>query len=217
MLKSLGAKLGAVLVLYGGWGLRRRLDLWAGSTGGRTRVGSGPRPGPSRPSSATATSGTSCSPRWGRRASCSCSARRSCYWGPVGMGHRPPSTSPWPGWGRSASSTWTSSTPPTCSARSCTTRTGSATARSTRPRRRSTPINPDVNVVTYDVRLGRGQHPRHHRRLRRHRRRHRQLPHPLPGLAATCSSGSPSCTARSSSSRGRSRVFSPYVGPATGA
>ena len=35
-----------------------------------------------------------------------------------------------------ASSTWTWSTSPTCSARSCTTWTASATARSTRPRRR---------------------------------------------------------------------------------
>ena len=43
--------------------------------------------------------------------------------------------------------------PPTCSARSCTTSTASATARSTRRRRRSTLLNPDVNVVTYDTRL----------------------------------------------------------------
>ena len=54
----------------------------------------------------------------------------------------------------SASSTWTSSTSRTCSARSSTTSTASASARSTRPRRRSPLLNPDVNVVTYDVRLG---------------------------------------------------------------
>ena len=66
---------------------------------------------------------------------------------------RPRSTSPRPASARSASSTWTRSTPPTCSARSCTTSTASATARSTRRRRRSTALNPDVDVVTYDTRL----------------------------------------------------------------
>ena len=55
---------------------------------------------------------------------------------PAASGRRRRSTWPRPVSGRSASSTWTSSTSPTCSARSCTTWTGSATARSTRPRRR---------------------------------------------------------------------------------
>jgi molybdopterin/thiamine biosynthesis adenylyltransferase len=44
-----------------------------------------------------------------------------------------------------------------------------------------TAMNPDVKVITYDTRLGCGQHLGHHRRLRRHRRRHRQLPDALPG------------------------------------
>ena len=56
---------------------------------------------------------------------------------PAASARRPRSTWPRPGWAPSASSTWTWSTPPTCSARSCTTWTGSASARSTRPRRRS--------------------------------------------------------------------------------
>ena len=41
-------------------------------------------------------------------------------------------------------------------------------------------LNPDVNVVTYDVRLGGRQRDGDPRRLRRRRRRHRQLPEPLP-------------------------------------
>ena len=62
-------------------------------------------------------------------------------------------TSPRPASARSASSTWTRWTRSTCSARSCTTSTASVTARSTRRRRRSTLLNPDVDVVTYDTRL----------------------------------------------------------------
>ena len=50
--------------------------------------------------------------------------------------HRPRSTWRPPASARSASSTWTWSTSRTCSARSCTTWTASASARSTRPRRR---------------------------------------------------------------------------------
>src|ERR1700690_3534281 len=46
-------------------------------------------------------------------------------WGRVGWDRRPPSIWPRPGWGRSGSSTWTWSTPPTCSVRSSTTPTGS--------------------------------------------------------------------------------------------
>ena len=66
------------------------------------------------------------------------------------------SISPPPVSGRSVSSTWTSSTPPTCSARSCTTSTASGNARSTRAKKTITAMNPDVDVVTYDVRLGAG-------------------------------------------------------------
>ena len=73
---------------------------------------------------------------------------------PAAWARPPPCTWPPPGWAPSGSSTWTWSTPPTCSARSCTTRTGSASARSTRPRRRSRCSTPTSNVVTYDVRLG---------------------------------------------------------------
>ena len=103
---------------------------------------------------ATATSATCCCPRSARPASSSCSTPRCCCSAPAASARPPPSTWPPPAWARSASSTWTWSTPPTCSARSSTTWTGSASARSTRPRRRSPRINPDVNVVTYDVRLG---------------------------------------------------------------
>jgi hypothetical protein len=67
---------------------------------------------------------------------------------------RPPSTWPRPGWAPSASSTWTWSTPRTCSARSCTTWTGSAMRKVDSAKKTLTAINPDVNVVTYDVRLG---------------------------------------------------------------
>ena len=44
-----------------------------------------------------------------------------------------------------------------------------------------TALNPDVNVVTHDVRLGADNVVRHPQRLRPRRRRHRQLPDPLPG------------------------------------
>ena len=43
-----------------------------------------------------------------------------------------------------------------------------------------TALNPDVNVVTYDVRLGADNVMDILDGLRRHRRRHRQLPDPLP-------------------------------------
>ena len=56
--------------------------------------------------------------------------------GPGGWARPPPCTWPPPASARWASSTWTWSTSRTCSARSCTTWTGSGTARSTRPRRR---------------------------------------------------------------------------------
>ena len=55
---------------------------------------------------------------------------------------------------RSASSTWTWSTRRTCSARSSTTWSASASARSTPPKKTLTALNPDVDVVTYDVRFG---------------------------------------------------------------
>ena len=82
-----------------------------------------------------------------REPRCCCSARAASA--------RPPrSTSRPRASARSASSTWTSSTRRTCSARSSTTWTASASARSTRRRRRSPQLNPDVDVVTYDVRFG---------------------------------------------------------------
>ena len=90
----------------------------------------------SPPSSATATSATSCCPRSASRASPSCSTPRCCCSAPAGSARRPRCTSPRPASARSASSTWTWSTSRTCSARSCTTSIASATARSTRPRRR---------------------------------------------------------------------------------
>ena len=68
------------------------------------------------------------------------------------------SCGPLPGGGRRGharrSSTWTWSTPPTCSARSSTTWTGWASARSIRPRRPSPPSTPMSTWSTYDVRLG---------------------------------------------------------------
>ena len=112
--------------------LRRRLQQVEGRgpalEGARSR---------SRPSSATATSATCCCPRSARPASRSCSTPRCCCSAPAASARPPRSTSPPPASARSASSTWTSSTRRTSSARSCTTSTASATARSTRPRRRS--------------------------------------------------------------------------------
>ena len=69
-----------------------------------------------------------------------------------------------------------------------------------------TALNPDVNVVTYDVRLGRRQHPGHHRRLRRHRRRDRQLPDPVPGQRRVAAQADP----------GDPRVHLPLRGPGHG-
>src|SRR5215208_656464 len=57
--------------------------------------------------------------------------------GAGGLARRPRSTSPPPAWGRSASSTTTTSISRTCSARSSTRPTASARRRSTRPRSRS--------------------------------------------------------------------------------
>ena len=116
---------------------RRRVD------GRRLRAleGRGPRRG-STPvvaharADATATSATCCCPRSASRARRSCSTPRCCCSAPVASARRPRCTSPRPASARSASSTWTRSTRPTCSARSCTTSTASATARSTRRRRR---------------------------------------------------------------------------------
>ena len=73
--------------------------------------------------------------------------------GAGGLGSPASISSPPPGWGRWECSTWTSSTRPTFSARSCTTSSVSANVRSTR-RKKLTGLNPDVNVVAYDVRLG---------------------------------------------------------------
>ena len=91
----------------------------------------------SPPSSATATAATSCSPRSARPASRSCSRAGCCSSAPAASARPPRSTSRPRASARSASSTWTSSTRRTCSARSCTTWTASASARSTRRRRRS--------------------------------------------------------------------------------
>ena len=69
-----------------------------------------------------------------------------------------------------------------------------------------TALNPDVDVVTYDVRFGADNILDIIERLRRHRRRHRQLPDALsPQRRVAARSACPSCTARSSGSRVRSR------------
>ena len=109
----------------------------AGSTAGRTKADPGPCPRPSRQSSGTATSATSCSPRSATPDSSSFSTRRFSCSAQAGSARPPlsiwrPQVS-----GRSGSSTWTSSTPRTFNARSSTTSIESASARSTRPRRRS--------------------------------------------------------------------------------
>ena len=143
------------------------------------------------PSSATATSATCCCPRSASRASSSCSTPRCCCWAPAASARPPRCTWPPPAWARSASSTWTSSTSRTCSARSSTTSTGSASARSTRPRRRSPLLNPDVNVVTHDVRLGADNVMDILSRLRRRHRRRRQLPRAVPAQRRGAEAGDP--------------------------
>ena len=77
-----------------------------------------------------------------------------------------------------------------------------------------TAMNPDVNVVTYDVRLGADNVVGPVLGLRPRRRRDRQLPDPLPRERRLAPHARPrSCTARSSASRARSSVFDPYNGP----
>ncbi len=112
-------------------------------------------------------------------------------------------TSPPPGWAPSASSTWTSSTSPTCSARSCTTWTGWGSAKVDSAKKTLTALNPDVNVVTYDVRLGADNVLDIFDRLRRDRGRHRQLPDPLPGQRRLAEAGHP----------GGARLDLPFRGP----
>jgi molybdopterin/thiamine biosynthesis adenylyltransferase len=74
-------------------------------------------------------------------------------------------------------------------------------------------LNPDVNVVTYDVRLDAEQRHGHPRRLRRRRRRHRQLPHPVPGERRLGEAGHPGGARRSSASRAWSPCSTRKNGP----
>ena len=121
---------------------------------------------------------------------------------------RPPASA------RSASSTWTSSTSRTCSARSCTTSTASASARSTRRRRRSRLLNPDVNVVTYDVRLGADNVLDIIDGYDVDRRRRRQLPDPLPAQRRVAAEdGIPVVHGSIFRFEGQATVFNPYDGP----
>ena len=128
----------------------------AASASGRTRAGRGRRRSSLTPEQTQPLPAPPAAAR-GRRRRPGQAARlaRCCCSAPAASARPPRCTSPRPASARSASSTWTRSTPPTCSARSCTTSTASATARSTRRRRRSTLLNPDVDVVTYDTRLDR--------------------------------------------------------------
>ena len=109
----------------------------AASAAGRAKTARGSLPPRSMPSSATATAATSCSRRSASPASSTCSRARCSCSAPAASDRPPRSTSRPRASARSASSTWTSSTRRTCSGRSCTTWTASASARSTPPRRRS--------------------------------------------------------------------------------
>ncbi len=81
---------------------------------------------------------------------------------------------------RSASSTWTSSTRSNLQRQILHNMDRIGDRKVDSAKKTLTALNPDVNVVTYDVRLGADNIAGRHRRLRRHRRRHRQLPDPLP-------------------------------------
>jgi len=107
-------------------------SMAVGSTSGRTRDATGSPRRPSTPLSATVTNDTSFSPRSERKASNGCWSRRSSCSVPAASAHPPRSISPRQEWERSGSSTWTSWTRRTCSVRSCTISTASASARSTR-------------------------------------------------------------------------------------
>ena len=110
---------------------------WTADSGaGRTKDGRGSSRRRSPPSRTTGTSATCCSPRSASPARSSCSSRRCSCSVPAASARPPRCTSPPPASARSASSTWTRSTPRTCSARSSTTSTASVIARSTRRRRR---------------------------------------------------------------------------------
>ena len=74
-------------------------------------------------------------------------------------------------------------------------------------------LNPDVNVVTYDVRLGRRQHPRHHRRLRRDRQRGRQFPTRYLVNDASLLKRIPVVHGSIFRFEGQATLFNPYVGP----
>ena len=178
----LGRKICAVLVLYGRLGPATLPRSTAGSTGGRTRVGSGPRPGPSRPSSATRMPAAPPAPRGGGdgpAASC------LIFEGPAPRGRwsrlaLPPSTSPrWSGHPRhhrhGRGRRLQPAAPDPAKHRSDRRAQGR-----TRPRRRS-PRTTRTSTWSPRRALGRRQHSRHHRRVPRHRGRHRQLPHPVPG------------------------------------
>ena len=131
---------------------------------------------------------------------------RCCCSAPAASAHPPRSTSRPRASARSASSTWTSSTRRTCSARSSTTWTASASARSTRRRRRSPQLNPDVDVVTYDVRFGADNVLDIIDGYDVDRRRHRQLPDALPAQRRVAAEAHP----------GRARLDLPLRGSGHG-
>ena len=86
--------------------------------------------------------------------------------------------------------------------------------RSTRPRRRSTRLNPDVNVVKYPVAHGRLEHHGDHRGLRRHRRRRSTTSRrAICSTTPPCGCRSPSCRASILGFEGQLSVFAPYEGP----
>ncbi len=76
-----------------------------------------------------------------------------------------------------------------------------------------TALNPDVNVVAYDVRFGAGQHPGDLRRLRRDRRRNRQLPDPISVNDASLLKRIPVIHGSIFRFEGQVTVFDPYNGP----
>jgi len=128
------------------------VSIIGGFNSGRTRVSPGRRRASCRPISASVTSATSSSPKSARR-----SAATLGLQGPAarrrGTGLAGGAVPRRGRVGTIASSTWTSSTPRICSARSCTTLSASACARFDSAKMTLTD-EPDVNVLTYDTRLG---------------------------------------------------------------
>ena len=76
-----------------------------------------------------------------------------------------------------------------------------------------TAMNPDVDVATYDVRLGADNVARDLRRVRPHRRRHRQLPDPVPRERRVADASIPVVHGSIFRFEGQVTVFNPYVGP----